>query len=160
MRNYFQRLEQCRYATHPFIAPDRARHGFEGWQATELADPKIFYNEPQIRRMLQGAKSLMGKPGDLNSYLQNQLDPNGGKPTSARSNASAVIGRRWSRSISILAPTVDSWPAIDRASSAWHRARICRVNSLRSAAHCNRHPVIASEIAHLPFKAKSAEGLR
>lgn len=95
MRNYFQRIEQCRYATQPFVAPDRARHGFEGWQATELADPKIFYNEPQIRRILQAAESLMGKPGDLNSFLQNQLDPN--DYTTTQSDQQGVYGLPLSR---------------------------------------------------------------
>jgi choline dehydrogenase len=75
MRSYFQRMEQCRYTTPPF-GPDTARHGFDGWQATELADPQIFYGEPQVKRLLQTAESVLGKPGDVNSFLQNKLDPN------------------------------------------------------------------------------------
>ncbi len=76
MRTYFQRLEQCRYAAPHVGAADAAHHGFNGWQPTELPDPQIFYNDPQFRAMLHAAERVMGKPGDVNGFLHNKLDPN------------------------------------------------------------------------------------
>jgi choline dehydrogenase len=76
MRNYFQRLEQCRYETPPFGVADTARHGFDGWQPTELGDPTLFNADPQVQRMLQAAQTVMGQAGDVNAWLENKLDPN------------------------------------------------------------------------------------
>jgi choline dehydrogenase len=76
MREYFQRLEQCRYEDPSFEAEHAARHGFQGWQSIEMADPEIFFNEPQTRRFMEAAESVVGKPGDLQAYLRNELDPN------------------------------------------------------------------------------------
>jgi choline dehydrogenase len=76
MRTYFQRMEQCRYAAPPFGGPDTARHGFDGWQATEMADPQIFLADPQLKQMIQTAATNMGKAGDMDKYAAAQLDPN------------------------------------------------------------------------------------
>ena len=76
MRNYFQRMEQCRYAPPPVLGPDTARHGFDGWQATEMADPQIFLADPQLTQMIQAAANGMGKSGDFTTYSQSYLDPN------------------------------------------------------------------------------------
>ncbi|HWF09715.1 MAG TPA: GMC family oxidoreductase [Bryobacteraceae bacterium] len=77
MRNYFQRMEQCRYTTPAaFGAPDTARHGFDGWQTTELADPQIFLADAQITQMIQAAASTMGKAGDFTKYTQGPIDCN------------------------------------------------------------------------------------
>jgi choline dehydrogenase len=78
MRTYFQRMEQCRYAAPPPVVAtsDTARHGFDGWQATEMADPTIFLADPQIKQMIQAATNTMGKPGDFNTYSTSFLDPN------------------------------------------------------------------------------------
>ena len=75
MRNYFQRLERCRYATPP-VGPDTARHGFNGWQTTELPDPQIFLADPQIHMMLQAAQDQLGTPTSLQDYAAGKLDPN------------------------------------------------------------------------------------
>ncbi len=76
MRNYFQRIERCRYVAAQSGDTDSERHGFDGWQPTEIADPQFFYDDPQFRKMLYVAEDLMGKPGDVDSLLQNRLDPN------------------------------------------------------------------------------------
>jgi choline dehydrogenase len=77
MRNYFQRMEQCRYAAPPPVgARDTARHGFDGWQPTEMADPQIFLADPQLQQMIQAAANSMGEPGDLAGYAESKLDPN------------------------------------------------------------------------------------
>lgn len=77
MRNYFQRLEQCRYEPPPaFGAPDTARHGFDGWQTTEMADQTIFLADAQVTQMIQAAATTMGKAGDFTKYTQGPLDPN------------------------------------------------------------------------------------
>ncbi len=49
MRKYFERLEQCRYierSTDPERNP--SRHGFGGWLATTLADPKLVVRDRQL----------------------------------------------------------------------------------------------------------------
>ena len=75
MRNYFQRLEKCRYEAP--VTPDTARHGFSGWQTTEMADPTIFLADPQVFQMMQSSINVMGNSGDnLTAYAQNKLDPN------------------------------------------------------------------------------------
>jgi choline dehydrogenase len=102
MRGYFQRMEQCRYAAPPPIgAPDTARHGFDGWQTTELADPQIFLADPQITQMIQAGANVMGKPGDLTAYGQGPLDPNDYKITQNDTQGlytlpmSRLDGARW-----------------------------------------------------------------
>jgi choline dehydrogenase len=49
MRQYFERLEQCRYIERP-KDPDRnpSRHGFDGWLSTTLADPKLAVRDRQL----------------------------------------------------------------------------------------------------------------
>jgi choline dehydrogenase len=69
-------MEQCRYATPPFGGPDTARHGFDGWQPTEMADPQIFLADPQLVQMIQAATGGMGKAGDFATYSNSSLDPN------------------------------------------------------------------------------------
>jgi len=80
MRNYFQRMEQCRYTTPPGVGvTDTARHGFDGWQTTELADPRIFLADPQLQQMIQASASIMGRSGDAFGYSEygaSTLDPN------------------------------------------------------------------------------------
>jgi choline dehydrogenase len=77
MRNYFQRMEQCRYEPRPPAGgPDTARHGFDGWQTTEMADSQIFLADAQLQQMIQTAATTMGKVSDLPAYAQGKLDPN------------------------------------------------------------------------------------
>jgi choline dehydrogenase len=77
MRNYFIRMEQCRYTNPPAAGvTDPALHGFAGWQTTEMADPQIFLADPQIQQMVQTAANAMGKSGDYTNYSKSTLDPN------------------------------------------------------------------------------------
>jgi choline dehydrogenase len=69
-------LERCRYEEESLETEDIERHGFHGWQSIEMSDPQIFLNEPQVRRFMEAAESVAGKPGDLVAYLRNELDPN------------------------------------------------------------------------------------
>lgn len=48
MRRYFERLEQCQYL--PSGTPG---HGFDGWLATNRADPSIFLNDDKVFSMLK-----------------------------------------------------------------------------------------------------------
>ena len=73
MRNYFQRLEDCRYG-NPESKSEQ--HGFLGWQPTEMSDPRLFYSDPQVQRIIASAVDVAGKPGDLDRYLRSKLDPN------------------------------------------------------------------------------------
>lgn len=49
MRKYFERLEQCKYIERPQnIEDNTSRHGFDGWLATSLADPKLAVRDRQL----------------------------------------------------------------------------------------------------------------
>jgi choline dehydrogenase len=71
MRNYFVRLENCRY-----LIQAGSRHGTSGWQPTEMIDSSIFTADPQILEVMQQTVNVLGKPGDLTRLAQQQLDPN------------------------------------------------------------------------------------
>lgn len=117
MRNYFQRMEQCRYETPPPIgAPDTARHGFDGWQTTELADTQIFLADPQLQQMVQASNGLMGQTGDITgygSYAEGKLDPNDYTITQNDTQGvynvpmSRLDGARWSVRDHILETAAD-----------------------------------------------------
>jgi choline dehydrogenase len=103
MRSYFQRMEQCRYATPPAPGtPDTARHGFNGWQTTELSNSQIFLADPQLTEMIQVAADVMGKPGDFAKYSSSFLDPNdytvtlNDTPGAYNLPLSRLNGARWS----------------------------------------------------------------
>ena len=76
MRGYFQRLEACGYRTPGPETEFVERHGFNGWQSTELPDPNIFLDDPQTKRFIQAAEAVIGRPGDEQAYEQERLDPN------------------------------------------------------------------------------------
>ena len=81
MRQWFERLEACRYKRRPRMLPrhpwlsrlfaalplisekyvNRSRHGFGGWLHTTLADPDLAIDDGQVRRLLKSAagKSLV-----------------------------------------------------------------------------------------------------
>jgi len=61
MRQYFERLEQCRYRATE--RPDRnpSRHGFDGWLVT-LADPKLAVRDRQLLSViLRAALTSLGQ---------------------------------------------------------------------------------------------------
>ena len=101
MRAYFQRLERCTYADRPRRLPanpwlaallghlpvvsalftDRARHGFDGWLPTTLADPRLLVGDPQLLdAVVAGAEAELAdalhRPLRLPERLKTLVDPN------------------------------------------------------------------------------------
>lgn len=101
MRAYFERLEACDYWPRPWKRPanpllaalvthlplvserfkNEARHGFNGWLGTSLADPKLGVTDDQIRGLLLDAatenlKEFLGRPLDPLEGLSGWVDPN------------------------------------------------------------------------------------
>jgi choline dehydrogenase len=57
MRDYFERLENCEYQhlrefTEKFLGFDRSRHGFDGWLATNVADPDIVFPDHELKNLI------------------------------------------------------------------------------------------------------------
>jgi len=75
MRKYFERLEQCRY-----VRPqegDPSRHGFHGWQPTEIADATVYSNDSKVPTILQAAAKEAGDDQfSLVKFLGGLLDQN------------------------------------------------------------------------------------
>ncbi len=107
MRRYFERLERCQYADRPRGLPrnpwlaallrrlpllarlfqgNGARHGFDGWLPTSLADPKVAIKDSQLVKVLLAAgKEVLaeglGRPLELLEDLvlgdpESYVDPN------------------------------------------------------------------------------------
>ena len=101
MRGYFERLEACEYLPRPWPFPrirllravaarlpfissrftNSARHGFGGWLATSLADPKLAVRDGQVRDVLLDAAAsnlaeFLGRPLDPLEELGSFVDPN------------------------------------------------------------------------------------
>ncbi len=77
MRQYFERLEANRYIPRPANpSQNLARHGFDGWQPIELADPMLVATDPLLKVILKATLSQVGKPGDLDKFLTKKLDLN------------------------------------------------------------------------------------
>ncbi|HEX3701801.1 MAG TPA: GMC family oxidoreductase [Vicinamibacterales bacterium] len=79
MRKYFERLEDCRYV--PQKPGDPSRHGYGGWQPTEIASPSIFANDHLVGRFLQAAlDELYHGAGvvkkKVKEFFGAELDPN------------------------------------------------------------------------------------
>jgi choline dehydrogenase len=90
MRGYFERLENCGYWPRPWKRPanpllaalvthlpllserfkNEARHGFDGWLGTSLADPALAIVDDQIREILLDAAA-----GNLEDFLGRPLEP-------------------------------------------------------------------------------------
>jgi choline dehydrogenase len=90
MRAYFERLEACGYWPRPWKRPaspllaalvthlplvserfkNEARHGFNGWLSTSLADPTLAVADDQIRGLL-----LEAATGNLEEFLDRPLNP-------------------------------------------------------------------------------------
>ena len=90
MRAYFERLEDCGYWPRPWKRPasrllaelvthlpllserfkNDARHGFNGWLGTSLADPTLAVADDQIRKILLDAAA-----GNLEDFLGRPLEP-------------------------------------------------------------------------------------
>jgi choline dehydrogenase len=83
MRRYFERFELTRYAQQftrrPGISqPNPSRHGFQGWQTSEIPDYSIYAQDTNVQRILQSAtEAVSSSPQALrNRLLAGQLDPN------------------------------------------------------------------------------------
>jgi choline dehydrogenase len=74
MRKYFERFERCRYVAQEPGNP--SRHGFGGWQPSEIPDPSIFAQDPNISRILQSAAQEVGSSAVLDQLARARLDPN------------------------------------------------------------------------------------
>jgi choline dehydrogenase len=56
MRDYFERLERCRYRSRPVGADaNLGRHGFDGWLGTQQADPTLALGDVQLLKLLLSA---------------------------------------------------------------------------------------------------------
>ena len=79
MRKYFERLEQCKYIERPQSVEDNAsRHGFDGWLATSLADPKLAVRDRQLlgtifRAVVTTLRDKIPNFLDRIKYLSSQL---------------------------------------------------------------------------------------
>jgi choline dehydrogenase len=79
MRKYFERFEECRY-----VQPRRgnpSRHGFNGWQASEIPNPRIFGSDSNILRILRSAADHVYRRRKrvaevLQRFFDADLDPN------------------------------------------------------------------------------------
>ncbi|MFO0547454.1 MAG: GMC family oxidoreductase N-terminal domain-containing protein [Polyangiaceae bacterium] len=75
MRGYFERLERCAYA--PRSGAESARHGFDGWLSTEVADPSLVTGDPDLMATIDGAleEAARGDEFALANALGMALDP-------------------------------------------------------------------------------------
>jgi choline dehydrogenase len=78
MRRYIERLERCEYVSHLDAA---SRHGFDGWLATNVADPALMVKDAFLRRLVEATlkESFMtlGRPvSRVLGRLAAGLDPN------------------------------------------------------------------------------------
>lgn len=77
MRQYFQRMERCRYAS-VLDFNNSARHGFNGWLTTEKPDPLLLTRDSQLLMTVKQAvkESFSRDAGSAKALLDYQLDPN------------------------------------------------------------------------------------
>jgi len=56
MRGYFERLENCEYRDllelPDKIGFDPSRHGFDGWLATNVADPSLIFPDKELKKLI------------------------------------------------------------------------------------------------------------
>ena len=56
MRKYFQRVERCEYMRRPWLhALNWARHGYDGWLPTTMADPGLLMRDSVLLRLVIAA---------------------------------------------------------------------------------------------------------
>lgn len=77
MRQIFERIENCHYVTPvPAGKPNLTGHGFNGFLSTELSEPGLFTQDPQLTELLKAAFTQFGTPGEFEAFLDKKLDPN------------------------------------------------------------------------------------
>ena len=52
MRRYFERIERCGYVIPPPFGPDPARHGYDGWLPTSVADPLLLVRDWALAKIV------------------------------------------------------------------------------------------------------------
>ena len=77
MRQYFQRMERCRYAEVSDVR-NEAGHGFNGWLTTEKPNPLLLLRDSKLLRTVDKAvrETFKEKIGGLGELLDYRLDPN------------------------------------------------------------------------------------
>lgn len=78
MRQYFTRLERCEYVSR---LDTGSRHGFDGWLATNVADPLLMvrdaFAKALVNATLRESFATLGRPvSRVLSRLASNLDPN------------------------------------------------------------------------------------
>jgi len=64
MRGYFERLERCGYVRPPYFrCLDSARHGFDGWLPTSIADPSLLLRDSVLQRLVTAAAQTCFEAG-------------------------------------------------------------------------------------------------
>jgi choline dehydrogenase len=90
MRQYFQRLERCRYRPGRRLLDgilrvvglgrwaNPGRHGFDGWLTTNEADPKLVLRDPELLQVILSAakEALRESIGNPLARIEGQFDPN------------------------------------------------------------------------------------
>jgi choline dehydrogenase len=89
MRKYFERLENCHYV--PQLSTNPSRHGYAGWQTTEIANPRMFGLDYQIRRLVYAtmqevARGVGSVDRAFERYFTAKLDPNDAREQANRNN--------------------------------------------------------------------------
>ncbi len=60
----------------PDVFVDPTRHGYYGWQPTELSDPSIYTVDPQLNAIIKAGANALGEPGTYDAFVNGTLDPN------------------------------------------------------------------------------------
>jgi choline dehydrogenase len=76
MRRYFERLEKCEYRPWQQLADplglDGSRHGFNGWLATSVADPRMVFPDNELQMLIwESARAALR---DLKLPMRYQLE--------------------------------------------------------------------------------------
>ena len=86
MRPYFEQVEACQYRPvkrllHRLIGWNPGRHGYNGWLATSVANPKLALDDHVVVKIvktsaLSALERLSGPLARLKSFFRTGLDPN------------------------------------------------------------------------------------
>jgi choline dehydrogenase len=77
MQRYFETLERCEYQTlrklaSRFLGLNPSRHGFDGWLATDVADPDIVFPDRGLKDLIRG--SAMAAIRELRPPMKHKLE--------------------------------------------------------------------------------------
>ena len=96
MHRYFTRLERCEYVSRIDAA---SRHGFDGWLATNVADPLLMvrdaFAQGLVKAMLRESFATLGRPfSRVLGRLASHFDPNDWRLASAAASTSGACSAR------------------------------------------------------------------